>query len=108
MKKNRELLASADAGFHGQPGSSASKAICKIFRLTTGRYEAYSYASSGCNQGYYQENYSYGPWRGRGASIPEAVGIMMLHVDEDWADLIRRAAQEAQYEIEDQEAESCS
>jgi len=99
--KTKTRLASVDVGVEGTPGSGASESTCEVFRLTSGRYEFVAEESSGSNQGYYQEDYSYGPWRGRGDSLAEARQALLEIVPEDHRESVARSSQEALYEAED-------
>ena len=98
---SQQKLASVDVGDCGNPGSVASQIICEIRQLKSGRYEAKGSHSVGCNQGYYQENYSHGPWRGRGDTVSNAIAAMLEDVPEDYLKEIRQAAKEAMYQLED-------
>ena len=92
--------ASVDIGDSGMPGSGASKITCDIAARRDGRWEAHGYYSTGCNQGYYQENYGYGPWTGRGSTPAEAVEDMVRRADDDYQDDMRRAGHDAMLECE--------
>jgi hypothetical protein len=98
---SKEKIASVDVGDPGHPGSGASRIRCTVYRLTSGRFEVVGDWSTGCNQGYYQENYSYGPWRGRGDDVSSAIDAMLSVVPDDYSADMRRAAQEALYDSED-------
>lgn len=92
--------ASVDIGDSGQPGSSASKITCDITARSDGRWEAEGYYSTGCNQGYYQANYGYGPWTGRGNTPEDASDDMIGRADDEYQDDMRRAAHDALLECE--------
>lgn len=96
-------LARHDSGYHGQPGQYGNECEVVIYRLRPGRYEAIGNASNGKNQGVYVGDYHYGPWRGRGDTIDDAVNSMMEVVDSDWHKMTLKAAREAAYEAEDLE-----
>jgi len=96
-----KTLATADVGNHGSPGSQASEITCSIAYVRQGRLQAEGRFSVGCNQGSYQENYVYGPWRGRSDTISGAIKKMLEVVPDEYREDIRRAAQEAQYDAED-------
>lgn len=93
--------ASVDIGDSGHPGTGASKIECDIIARRDGRWEAEGSVSDGCNQGYYQENYSYGPWRGRGDTPQDAVKDMVERADDNYQDDMRRAGHDALLECDD-------
>ena len=97
----RDLLANVDIGDGGQPGSSAELIQVRLYQIGEGRYEALGKHSTGSNQGHYEENTVYGPWRGRGNDLPAAISEMLNIVEEDHYRGIHRAAQEALYDAED-------
>jgi len=106
MATKKTLIASVDVGNAGSPGSSASEFLCSIWRRADGRYDCEGSWSIGCNQGYYQENYSHGPWRGRGDTTEEAVADMVTTVPDKYQGSMRRAGHDALLEAEDSEAEN--
>ena len=90
----------ADVGSSGTPGSGASQERCWLRINNRGRWIAESSYSVGCNQGYYQENYGYGPWEGRGDTPSEAISAMMRRVPGEYAASIRNAGHDAQNQAE--------
>lgn len=90
----------ADVGYCGIPGSGASQKPCWIRITNRGRWSAECSYSTGCNQGYYQENYSYGPWEGRGDTPHEAISAMLRRVDGEYRDDMRKAAHDAEINAE--------
>lgn len=105
MKATKVELASADVGEWGHPGSSASEIKAVVYRLSSGKYEVSGSYSIGSNQGYYQENYCYGQWRGRGMTIAEARRDFLETVPSEYRDDMARASKEAMFEAEDSESE---
>lgn len=105
-EKLRTLLSQANTGDSGTPGSGANKIVANVYLLKDGRYEIEGYYSSGSNQGYYQENYSYGPWRGRGATIASARADFLDSVDSEYREAMSRASKEAMFEAEDKASAS--
>lgn len=99
--KSTGLLASVNIGDSGLPGSDATRITAKIYRLKPGYFECVGVYSSGTNQVYFEENFTYGPWRGRGHNPRSAVAAMLATVDSDRLDAMRRAGREAQYRAED-------
>lgn len=89
------VASSVDIGRMGQPGDSATKICCVIEARRDGRWEAVGSVSEGSNQGYYQENYSHGPWAGRGATPREAVDAMVRRAESDWQDNMRKAGSDS-------------
>jgi hypothetical protein len=59
------------------------------------------WCSFGTNQGYFQENYSYGEWRGRGGTLDEARRDFLETVPSEYRDDMARASKEAIFEAED-------
>ena len=96
---NSLVAASVDIGRMGQPGDAASKICCVISARRDGRWDAAGSASDGTNQGYYQENYSYGPWAGRGATPRDAVDAMVSRTDDLWKTEMRNAGSDAILEL---------
>ena len=97
---SRLLAASVDIGEPGTPGSGASQITCDIVARRDGRWEAEGLHSTGCNQGYYQENYSHGPWRGRGDTPESAVRDMVSRADDAYQGDMRRAGHDALLEVD--------
>ena len=93
------VAASVDIGRMGRPGDGASKICCVIKARRDGRWDAVGSASDGQNQGYYQENYSYGPWDGRGATPRDAVDAMVERSDDLWKTQMRNAGSDAILEM---------
>lgn len=102
-KATKVKLASVDVGESGSPGQRATEARADVFKLTSGRYEVTGYYSTGTNQGYYQENYLYGPWRGRGDTLGEARRDFLDSVPSEYQEQMARASKEAIYDAEDVE-----
>lgn len=92
--------ANVDIGYIGMPGSQADQIKCKISARRDGRWEAEGYYSTGTNQGYYQENYSYGPWAGRGDTPRQAVDSMVRRADSEYQDKMRKAGHDALLECD--------
>jgi hypothetical protein len=92
---NSLVAASVDIGDAGRPGESASKICCTITARRDGRWDCMGSVSTGCNQGYYQENYSYGPWLGRGATPRDAVAAMVSRTDDQYQGEMRHAGSDA-------------
>lgn len=106
MTKHKNYLGTytvgfADVGDSGMPGSGASRIRCTIAIGKTGRWIATGSYSTGCNQGYYQENYSYGPWEGRGDSADEAIASMLRRCPEEYRGDIRNASHDAKIDAEE-------
>lgn len=99
---NAVQAATVDIGDSGMPGTGASQIICTITARRDGRWECEGSYSTGCNQGYYQENYSYGPWRGRGATPQDAVADMVCRASDEYQADMRRAGHDALMECEDE------
>ena len=106
MTKKKTLIASVDIGDPGYPGSSASKILCEIWRRPDGRHDCEGRWSVGCNQGYYQGNYSPGTWRGRGDTPEDAVADMVARAPDKYQGDMRRAGHDALLEAEDFAAEN--
>lgn len=101
MSKQRQQLVRVNIGRIGHPGSDASETVCEIQLISSGRYAAIGHHSTGSNQGYYRENYSYGPWEGRGDTAQEAVRAMVGRADSDYHDLMSKAGHDALIRLED-------
>lgn len=69
-----------DAGRCGTPGSDASERIARIYATPRG-WEVVLEASDGSNQGYYRQNYGYGPWTARGNTLAGAARKALSLVD---------------------------
>lgn len=95
------LVGYADVGDPGMPGSGASEKRCWLRINNRGRWVAECSYSTGCNQGYYQENYCYGPWEGRGDTPQEAVSSMLSRVDDEYRDSMRKASHDAMNDAEE-------
>ena len=96
---NSLVAASVDIGRMGRPGESASQICCELTARRDGRWDAVGSASDGQNQGYYQVNYSYGPWAGRGATPRDAVDAMVERSDDLWKTEMRNAGSDAILEL---------
>ena len=105
MKATKVKLASVDIGECGTPGSGASEIKAVIYRLSSGKYEVSGSYSTGSNQGYYRQNYCYGPWRGRGMTVEEARKDFLETVPSEYQDFMARASKEAMFEADDFENE---
>lgn len=92
--------ASVDAGYDGMPGTAACRSTCELYARRDGRWDAVGAYSSGQNQGYYQETFSYGPWEGRGDTPEAAVRAMVARADDDHRDAMRRAGHDACLEVD--------
>lgn len=77
------------------PGSGATQIVCKLFARSDSRWECLGRYSTGSNQGYYQENYGYGPWEGLGKTPEGAISHMLARVDQEFIGQMRQAAHDA-------------
>lgn len=103
MTVTKKKLASVDVGITGSPGQRATEVKVIVFKLSTGKYEISGSYSTGTNQGYYEENYLYGPWRGRGDTLGEARRDFLDSVPSEYQEQMARASKEAIYDAEDAE-----
>lgn len=92
--------ANVDIGDAGTPGSDATETTCEIIARQDGRWDAEGAHAVGGNQGYFRENYAYGPWRGRGDTAASAVADMVRRTDEEYQGLMRRAGHDALLECD--------
>jgi hypothetical protein len=104
MKMKRTLIAEVDIGDWSPPGGSWTKIECRIYTLPSGRIEAEGEVQLGSNQGFFDCNYSHGPWRGRAETAKAAVSAMVARADSDYQDDMRRAGHDALLEYEDKTA----
>lgn len=95
----------ADVGERGMPGSGASEIQCRLSIASRGRWIATGSYSTGCNQGYYQKNYSYGPWEGRGDTPDEAIASMLRRCPDEYRQDIRNASHDATIDAEEKHGE---
>lgn len=104
MTVTRKKLASVDVGESGSPGQRETEVKAIVYKLSTGQYEISGSYSTGTNQGYYyQENYTYGPWRGRGDTLGEARRDFLDSVPSEYSEQMALASKEAIYDAEDKE-----
>jgi len=95
-KISRLRLGSADAGRCDPPGGFQSSITCEIDVCRRGRpYRAELAAQYGGNQGYFQIDYSHGPWVARGDTPREAALAALAVVPEEHADDLAAAVEEA-------------
>jgi hypothetical protein len=87
-------VARHDAGSEGMPGSDATQAIVSLFVRRNGKYRACAAASTGSNQGYYQENYSHGPWSALADTAEDAVRRAVALAPAEWQPELRTAGAE--------------
>lgn len=91
-----ELIAgTGDSGHSSPPGGGMSEKTVTLYATARGDWRAEGEVRTGNNQGYFQVNYEYGPWKGRGDTPEEAVEHMLRRVDDEWTDDIRKAAHDA-------------
>lgn len=101
MKTEKKVIASVDIGEPAMRDREQTEIKCKIYLLPTGQCEAVGTVCYGENQGYYPEDFFFGPWPGRGDTPKAAVQAMLDIVDSDHLSEMREAGQSAQYEADD-------
>ena len=101
LKITKLQAVEVDCGDAGHPGSQACQCVCELWAHRNGKWSAVGRYSTGCNQGYYQENYSYGPWQGKGGTPHEAAIDMVRRAGLDGRRTeMQRAAHDALAEID--------
>jgi hypothetical protein len=104
MNTKRTLIAEVDIGEWNPPGGDVTKIECRIYTLPSGKVEAEGQVEFGSNQGFFECNYSHGPWRGRAKTAKAAVNAMVARAESDYQDDMRRAGHDALLKYEDKTA----